>query len=143
MLATALPSDVKALHPRSTEPVAVEAFARCKRPLPPLLFVKLPEMEVQDRHPYQEAFEHTVALALLAERSTDPETLIVAAEEAWVADYGGALEMWHEAPSNSPSKLFRNAMTGEQSTADPRRQLLREMQIGCRLMAMLRTKLVH
>lgn len=128
----------------------------------PMLYVRCCEpgaqrpFELQLQHPYQEAFDHAVALALLLTRSELPGRLLVATEEAWRQRYEAAMEEWQPrcaggaavggtAPGNcggGGSVLFEHVDTGMRRQADPREHLLREQQIGEYLIRKLRKRFV-
>merc|ERR1711959_725158 len=96
--------------------------------------------EVLMRHPYQEVFDQTVALACLMEKSAAPKVLLDAAEEAWTKQYNTAVTGWREERVKGGTAEYVNSQTGERTSTDPRQHLLRELQLGCRLMAMLRAR---
>merc|ERR1712232_557342 len=90
MMATILPSHIQPVDPQSRDPMILEALARCAPEGPPLLYVSLTandEPEVLLRHPFQEVFDQTVALACLMEKSVSPDVLLSAAKEAWTKEY--------------------------------------------------------
>lgn len=137
MMATLLPSNIQPVDPQSRDPLIMEALAQCAPEVPPLLYLSLAageEPEVLLRHPFQEVFDQTVALACLMEKSASPEVLLSAAEEAWTKQYNEAVMGWRE---QGVGRGYVNSQTGEHSSSDPRQHLLRELQLGCRLMAML------
>merc|ERR1712194_422501 len=137
MMATILPSHIQPVDPQSRDPMILEALARRAPEVPPLLYVSLTaneEPEVLLRHPFQEVFDQTVALACLMEKSVSPDVLLSAAKDAWTKEYNEAVTCWRE---EDVGRGYINSKTGKNSSSDPRQHLLRELQLGCRLMAML------
>eukprot|EP00927_Polykrikos_kofoidii_P059760 TRINITY_DN54898_c0_g1_i1.p1 TRINITY_DN54898_c0_g1~~TRINITY_DN54898_c0_g1_i1.p1 ORF type:complete len:684 (+),score=106.33 TRINITY_DN54898_c0_g1_i1:134-2185(+) len=150
---TPLPHDMILMKPSDVELLAREAFLRYPPPVPSLLFARpappagtdrdfpselvVDDFEIERRHPVQAAFDHIVALTLLVGRSAIPHILIDAAEERWVSQYGISVNAWRSDGQGG----FVNSTTGRTSVEDPRDRLLREVRVGCRLIARLRKRL--
>ncbi|CAK0788512.1 unnamed protein product [Prorocentrum cordatum] len=140
MGATSLPVGVSVLDTRSPEYRALEAQGRGAPagPPPPLLFARAPagprtplagelqgsEPELSEEHPYQEAFEFAAALVLLLQGVEDTASVLDIAEEVWLQQHREAIAVQDARP---------------EARAECRRQM-RELEIGCSLVARLRTR---
>jgi len=146
MAGTLLPPDVWQIDldsPGAHHPLVLEALEQA-RAGPPLLYGRACKrdgalIEVTG-HPYMEVFEQAVALAALVGRSAEPCVLIEAAQEAWTSQHTVALTAWREDPDGPSDSRFVHLETGKRSVEDPRQPLLRELQLGCRIMAMIRAR---
>lgn len=137
-----LPPNVHPVDPKSRDPLVLAALARSSPEVPPVLYMTVvgSQPQVLVRHPYQEVFEQTVALASLLDRSAAPHALLDAAQEAWTTQCKEAVTSWREERGPHGDAEWVNVSSGERSMQDPRQHLMRELQLGCRLMAMLRAR---
>ncbi|OLQ14544.1 Tricalbin-3 [Symbiodinium microadriaticum] len=147
MMHVELPQGMYPLDPMSVECKTLDRHSRCPQPPPALAFAQAfsehagpreEEGEVYFHHPYQEAFDHAAACQLLAKSSSDPGALLEVAEAAWTHRYGLGLSNWEE---NLQGGGFVHRVTGHHSRQDPRGHLLRELQLGCYLIARVRAHL--
>eukprot|EP00933_Yihiella_yeosuensis_P003806 TRINITY_DN10712_c0_g1_i2.p1 TRINITY_DN10712_c0_g1~~TRINITY_DN10712_c0_g1_i2.p1 ORF type:complete len:844 (-),score=195.30 TRINITY_DN10712_c0_g1_i2:109-2640(-) len=160
MMMIELPLGTFYLDPMSLEFQTLDTHSSCPKPAPILAFGKLPcgclggplgplnqqekddndvdegEVEIFYEHPYQEAFNHAAALALLADSMPQQiKPLLHVAEEAWTQEYGEAISACED-----PASPVVQQSKWRQSVKDLRQHLLREMQVGCQLIAKLRSR---
>mmetsp|Transcript_26744 Transcript_26744/g.84913 ORF Transcript_26744/g.84913 Transcript_26744/m.84913 type:complete len:158 (+) Transcript_26744:6-479(+) len=132
---------------RSPEFRALDASFQFPESPPPVVFTRLPgpgrDLAFSWRHPYQEAFDHAAALAALADYSAEPAELLDAALESWTSRYSKEAAAWQQDPDVAAGAIcYVHVDTGERSQVDPRRHMLRELQLGRRLIAALRGRTV-
>ncbi|CAL1127430.1 unnamed protein product [Cladocopium goreaui] len=146
MMHVEMPEGMYPIDPLSVECRTLDSHSRCPNPPPALAFVQVSkitgclddDVELFFEHPYQEAFDYAAAAQMLAERSAQPVQLLEVAEAAWTQKYGQALTNWEE---DLQLGGFIHRVSGHHSEKDPRSRLLREMQLGCFLLARVRVQL--
>ncbi|CAE7217120.1 CAR11 [Symbiodinium natans] len=146
MMHVELPQGMYPIDPMSVECKSLDRHSRCPQPPPALAFAQASEPggsledegEVFFEHPYQEAFDHAAAAQMLATSSSDPGALLEVAEAAWTHRYGQGLSNWEE---NLRGGGFVHRVTGHHARKDPRSHILRELQLGCFLIARVRAQL--
>ncbi|CAJ1382708.1 unnamed protein product [Effrenium voratum] len=135
------------VDPLSVEGRTLDSHSRCPDPPPALAFAQVAntltgslddDVELYFEHPYQEAFDQAAAAQQLAAKSAQPKDLLEVCEAAWTQLYGEALTNWEE---DLALGGFVHRVTGHRAQKDPRSHLLREMQLGCFLLARVRVQL--